>query len=166
MDFVATRDFKSPYVISTGMPHKPTAIKMKDFKKGEIISGSMIKKNGKPAFVMYKSTIVVPLSCIKQVIVKDINAPVTSSAEGDTKTETKPRVVVDIKSNGKSVDKKKYFDGIIVGALVGFGATFLAEKKGWIAVPSQKNKMIGAGVGAVIGLYVAYRFLGKSTDKK
>jgi len=177
MDFVATQDFKSPYVISTGMPHKPTAIKTKTFKKGEIICGEMIKKNGKPAFVMYKSTIVVPLSCVKQVLVKDINvnngqgssgADGSSNSSSSSSNDNKPKVIVDIKSNGKSVDKRKYLDAIIVGGLVGFGVTFLAEKKGWIAVASQKNKIIGAVSGALAGAYLMYRFGGKlnSNTKK
>lgn len=173
MDFVATQDFKSPYVISTGMPHKPTAIKTKTFKKGEIISGNMIKKDGKPAFIMYKNTIVVPLSCVKQVLVKDINTITdkNSSADGSTNSassDNKPKVTIDIKSNGKSVDKRKYLDAVIVGGLIGLGVTFYAENKGWLAVATQKNKIIGTVSGALAGAYLMYRFGGKlnSNTKK
>ena len=42
MDFVATQDFVTPYVIATGMPHKPTKICKKQFRKGDIITGEII----------------------------------------------------------------------------------------------------------------------------
>ncbi|MEI7960700.1 MAG: hypothetical protein WCI04_00030 [archaeon] len=168
-DFVATKEFKTPYVISTGQPHRPTAIKTKQFQKGDIISGEMKTSKGKPAFVLYKGVMVIPLTCIRQVITKEINTNTTSGADGDTKTTTPPKEGSgSIKVVGKTVNteekKKRYLDGIIVGALAGFGATYYAEKKGWIPMPSQKNKIIGAVVGALAGFYAVYRFgLDKTT---
>jgi hypothetical protein len=158
MDFVATQDFKSPYVVSTGMPHKPTQIKTKSFKKGEIIVGEMkTDKFGKPAFVMHKGVMVVPLSCVKIVVTKDINPNVSSSADGGD-ISAKPKTVVVNKPTSDTEKKKKYLDGMILGALAGFGAAYYAEKKGWIAVPEQKNKVIGAVIGALAGAYVVFRF--------
>ena len=159
MDFVATQNFKSPYVVSTGMPHKPTQIKTKAFKKGEIIVGEMkTDKCGKPAFVMHKGVMVVPLSCVKIVVTKDINPNVTSNADGGD-ISAKPKTIVLSKSTTSVTDKKKkYLDGMILGALAGFGATYYAEKKGWIALPEQKHKIIGAVVGALAGAYVVFRF--------
>jgi hypothetical protein len=159
MDFVATQDFKSPYVVSTGMPHKPTQIKTKSFKKGEIIIGEMkTDKYGKPAFVMHKGVMVVPLSCVKIVVTKDINPNVTSNADGGD-ISAKPKTVVLSKSATSTTEKKKkYLDGMILGALAGFGATYYADKKGWISLPEQKHKIIGAVVGALAGAYVVFRF--------
>ena len=161
MDFVATQDFKSPYVISTGMPHKPTQIKTKAFKRGEIIVGEMkTDKYGKPAFVMHKGVMVVPLSCVKIVVTKDINPNVTSNAEGGDISAKPPVKTIAINKATTSVTekKKKYLDGMILGALAGFGATYYAEKKGWIPLPEQKNKIIGTVLGALAGAYVVFRF--------
>lgn len=158
MDFVATKDFKSPYVVSTGMPHRPTQIKAKNFKKGEIISGELKDSKGKPAFVLYKGVVVVPLSCVKQIITKDINAGV-SNAEGEKETDSKVKVTIDkTKSSKTSKDNVKYFDAVIVGGIVGFAGVYLAEKKGWIPLPTQKNKIIGAVAGALLGAYLVFRF--------
>ncbi len=161
MDFVATTDFNSPYVVATGMPHRPTQIKTKRFKKGQIITGKMIEDGGKPAFVLWSGVVVVPLSCVKKIIVKDINLnptdTVVSSAEGDIRAE-KPRVpVVSPKDKAKAEDKKKYIDGLIIGAIAGGGGAYLAQKKGWIAVPDSKNLLIGAVVGGFLGAYLVYR---------
>jgi len=160
MDFVATKDFKSPYVVSTGMPHRPTQIKAKVFKKGEIISGELKDSKGKPAFVLYKGVVVVPLSCVKQIITKDINAGTgISNAEGDSQSESKVKVTVDkTKSSKTSKDNVKYLDAVIVGGIVGFAGVYFAEKKGWIALPTQKNKIIGAVAGALLGAYLVFRF--------
>ncbi len=161
MDFVATTDFNSPYVVSTGMPHKPTQIKTQRFKKGQIITGKMIQDGNKPAFVLWKGVVVVPLSCVKKIIVKDINLnstdTVTSSAEGDIRAE-KPKVTpVSPKDKAKAEDRKKYMDGLIIGAIVGVGGAHLAQKKGWIPVPDKKNLLIGAVIGGLLGAYLVYR---------
>jgi hypothetical protein len=155
MDFVATTDFKSPYVVSTGRPDKPTAIKVKKFKKGDIIVGEMKHANGQPAFVLWKGVVVVPLSCVKQVITKEINT--TSSVEGgEVKKETSKATTTDIKLSKNP--KIQYMDAILLGSALGAGAAYLAEKQGWIAEPSSKNKLIGAVIGAVIMTYGVYRF--------
>ncbi len=165
MDFVATTDFKSPYVVSTGMPHKPTEIKAKKFKKGEIIVGKLINndKSGKPAFVLHKGVVVVPLSCVKQVVVKDITTDFTTAGENKSQADgdSKPKVVVNPKDKPKSEDKKKYFDAIIIGGVIGFAAVYYAEKKAWIPLPDKKNKIIGVVLGAALGAYLVYRFKDK-----
>jgi hypothetical protein len=153
MDFVAVQDFVTPYVVSTGMPHKPTKICKKKFKKGEIITGEIKTANGKPSFVLHKGVMVVPLTMVKQVITKDI---VVSNFNDEAK-KTNPKV--EIKVQGTTEQKKKaYMDAIIIGALLGFGGTILAEKQGWITTMDKKNKLIGAAVGAVAGIYYIYRF--------
>ena len=72
MDFVATQDFSTPYVIATGQPHRPTQICKKKFKKGDIITGEIKTAHGKPSFVLHKGVMLIPLSCVKQIVVKDI----------------------------------------------------------------------------------------------
>lgn len=153
MDFVATQDFKTPYVVSTGQPHKPTQICVKKFKQGDIITGEIKTVKGKPAFIMHKGVMVVPLSCVKQVITKDI---VISNLDGEA-PKTNPKVEVKVIKTSDEKNKK-YIDGLIVGGLAGFGATILAEKQGWIATVETKNRVIGAVIGAVIGCYAVYRF--------
>ena len=54
--------------------------------------------------------------------------------------------------------KMKYLDAIVIGALVGAGGAYLAEKQGLIATVDKKNKIYGALIGAGAGLYLAYRF--------
>jgi len=153
MDFVATADFETPYVVSTGQPHKPIKICKKQFKKGEIITGEIKTANGKPSFVLHKGVMVIPLSVVKQVITKDI---VISNLDGEA-PKTNPKVEVKVIKTADQKNKS-YIDGIIVGAIAGFGATILAEKQGWIATVEKKNRITGAVIGAVVGCYFVYRF--------
>lgn len=153
MDFVAVQDFVTPYVVATGMPHKPTKICKKKFRKGEIITGEIKTSKGKPSFVLYKGVMVVPLAMVKQVITKDI---VVSNVEGDIK-KSNPKVEVKIQKTSEE-KRKAYVDGIIVGSLLGFAGTLIAEKQGWVTNVDKKNRLIGAGIGALIGVYYVYRF--------
>lgn len=152
MNFIAIQSFKSPYVVATGLPHRPTAMKVKTFKKGEIISGELKKgADGNPNFVLYKGVIVVPLSCVKQVVTKEIDM---SNVPGDT--ASKPTIKVAELS--KEDKRKRYADAIFIGGILGFGATYYAEKQGWIAPPDKKNRIVGAVIGALAGAYFIYRF--------
>jgi hypothetical protein len=153
MDFVATKDFVTPYVVSTGMPHKPTRICKKKFKKGEIITGEIKTANGKPAFVLHKGVMVVPLSVVKQVITKDLDV---SNAVGDNIAKSNPKVEVRLGATKKNTDKQ-YIDALVIGAIVGFAGVILAEKQGWIAVVDKKNRLYGAIGGAILGAYIVYR---------
>jgi hypothetical protein len=155
MDFVATTDFASPYVIATGMPHKPTQIKKKQFRKGEIITGEIKTVKGKPSFVLHKGVMVIPLTCVRQVITKEID---TKSSFAGQKTVEKANPKVQVSVPSLSVDKKKkIMDGAIFGAILGFAGTILAEKKGWITGDDKKNRLYGAAIGAFIGGYYIYR---------
>lgn len=153
MDFVATKDFVTPYVVSTGMPHKPTRICKKKFKKGEIITGEIKTANGKPAFVLHKGVMVVPLSVVKQVITKDLDV---SNAVGDNIAKSNPKVEVRLGATKKDTNKQ-YIDALVIGAIVGFAGVILAEKQGWIAVVDKKNRLYGAIGGAILGAYIVYR---------
>lgn len=154
MDFVATTDFATPYVIATGQPHKPTQICKKQFKKGDIITGEIKTVKGKPSFVLHKGVMVIPFSCVKQVVVKDI---VLSNLDGTSDSVTKTNPKVELKVIKTSDQKNRdYFGGVLIGGALGFGAVILAEKQEWLA-PDKKNKMYGIIAGAVIGVYCIYR---------
>lgn len=155
MDFVATTDFVSPYVVATGQPHKPTRICKKQFRKGEIITGEIKTVKGKPSFVLHKGVMVIPLSVVRQVITKEIN---TSSSFAGQKSVEKANPKVEVKVPSITVEKKKkVMDGAIFGAIIGFGATIFAEKKGWVNAEDKKNRIYGALIGAFIGGYYVYR---------
>lgn len=155
MDFVAIQDFVTPVVIATGQPHRPTQIMKKKFQKGQIITGEIKTANGKPSFVLHKGTMMIPLSVIKQVITKDIQ--IGADGVKDEIAKTNPKVEVKLV---KSQDQKnkQYIDGLLVGAIAGFGATILAEKQGWITTVDKKTRITGMVVGAIVGCYAVYRF--------
>jgi hypothetical protein len=156
MDFVATQDFVTPYVVSTGQPHNPTQICKKKFRKGDIITGEVKTVKGKPSFVLHKGVMVIPFSVVKQVVVKDI---VISNLDGSTDAVAKTNPKVEVKViKPADVKNKKYIDGILIGAVVGLGGVILAEKQGWIVNIDKKNKIYGAIAGAVLGAYYIYRF--------
>lgn len=159
MDFVATQDFVTPYVRSTGMPHKPIQICKKKFHKGEILTGEVKTVKGKPSFVLHKGVMVIPFSVIKQVVTKEINF---SGADGEkldkavkkdnqsVKTLPPPSVIIKTK-------KTRIIDAMIVGGVAGFGMMFLAEKQGWVQNPETKNRLYAALAGAALAAYYVYR---------
>jgi len=149
--YLITSNFKTPYVRSTGNPRNPTEIKFKMFKKGDLVSGELKQANGRPAFILYNGVCVIPLSVAKAVVTKEI---LSSGAEGNTTPlgrETTKKVIT------KENPKIKYMDGILVGALIGLGAVYLANKKSWIKVPNNMNFAYGAGIGSALAAYFIYR---------
>ena len=151
--YVVTHTFKTPYVLSTHDPRNPTAVKFKVFKKGELLAGELKHVNGKPSFVMYNGVCVVPLSVIRAVVTKEIVSN-SSGPEANTEplnSETTRKVVVE------KNPKTRYMDAALLGAAIGLGAIYLANKKGWIAVPAKINYAYGAGVGAALAAYIIFR---------
>jgi hypothetical protein len=150
--YVLIQDFKAPYVIATGMPHKPSKIMLKKYVKGEIITGELKTAKGKPVIVLVSGVIPIPITVLKEVVTKEI----LNSANGTQSTSQKK-----INPNQPVVVAKKtttrYFDAGILGAVLGVGAAYLAEKQGWIAQPDKKNKLYGAAIGAVLAMYLVYR---------
>ena len=53
--------------------------------------------------------------------------------------------------------KIRYADAAIVGALLGLGAVYLANKKEWITTPNKNHYLIGAGIGVAGAIYFMYR---------
>jgi len=149
--YVLIQDFKAPYVIATGMAHKPSKIMIKKYTKGEIINGELKNANGRPSFVLVSGVIPVPVTMLHEVITKEI----VSDASGQKRISANPNAT----SNVVTVKKQntRFLDAAIVGAILGFGLIYLAEKKGWIKVEEKKNKMYGAIGGAVLAMYIIYR---------
>ena len=148
--YILTRDFDSPDVINTASTYKPAQIKMRRFRRGEIINGELKHANNQPAFVLVEGRLVFPLEVLKEVITREINS--NASGEETKKAEDKKPAIVVTNSRMKSID------ALLIGAVVGFAGVILAEKQGWITTPDKKNKFYGAGVGAVLGIYIANRF--------
>lgn len=162
MDFVATEDFVTPYVRSTGMPHKPLQICKKKFCKGEIITGEVKTVKGRPAFVLHRGVMVIPFSVIKQVVTREISFG-ADGGKTDKKTEQAikkenpaskalppPSVIIKNK-------KTRIADALILGGIAGFGLMLLAEKQGWVENPEKKNRLYAAGAGAALAAYYVYR---------
>ena len=157
--YIITHDVKSPYIVATGLPHNPQEVRLKLFRKGQVVKGELKHANNRPAFLLVNGVCVIGLDVVKELVTKEINS---NASGGTTATPTK---VID-KTIGLSKDnsnpKVRYIDAMIVGALLGFGGVYLAEKQGLIGEPDKKYKLYGAIGGAIVGYYFMYR---KKTQK-
>ena len=159
--YIVTQDFKSPWVQITGRPDRPQAIKFKNFRRGDIIKGELKHANNRPAFILVEGALVVPLEVVKELVTKEI----VSDASGESKSNLpKPIDVMKVSSN----PKVQYIDAAIIGAAIGFGGVYFAEKKGWLPPETDKKmKIYGAIGGALLGAYLVYRFKSsKAAEKK
>jgi ABC-type enterobactin transport system permease subunit len=145
--YVLIQDFKAPYVVATGMAHQPSKIMLKKYVKGQIVEGQIIISKGQPSILLVSGIIPIPVSVLREVVTKEI---VQSNASGDGKGVTPNKVIIK-KTN------TRYLDAGIIGAILGAGAIFLAEKQNIIATPDKKYKLYGAVAGAVLGMYIVYR---------
>ena len=152
--YIVIADVKTPYVQATGIAHRPQQVRFKLIRKGEIIKGELKHANNKPAFVLVNGALVVPLSALKELVTKEVS----SDFEGEVTSEKKPIKL-------PSVNKVKYIDAVIVGALAGVGGAYLVEKQGWIGEPDKKNKLYGALIGGAVALYGLYRYKAYLKDK-
>ena len=148
-NYIVTHDFRSPYVMQTGIPHKPTKIEFRTFKRGQIVAGILIKTNdGKPAYVLYNGTFVLPLSNIKEMVTKDV----VMSMEGDKKNQTSAAPLPKVTN-----PKLKYMDALLIGGIAGAVIVFVAQKRNWITEQDHMYKAYGAAAGAALALYFVYR---------
>jgi ABC-type enterobactin transport system permease subunit len=138
------------------MPQRPQEIRIKKFFKGEVIHGELKHANNKPAFILVQGCMVVPLNCVKELVTKDV---VNSSLVGDN--QPLPKAMQPSKN-----PKVMFADGVIIGAILGAAGAWFGEKKGWIHNPDKMNKVYGAVIGAVIGVYIAYRIKNSKPSKK
>lgn len=155
--YIVTKQFDAPYVVGTGMAHKPTRINKRTFKKGQVITkGIMQYANGQPAFLLVSGVMPIPLECIKEVVAKDV---VSSSFDGPTTSAPKTKEPKKIKSPlpPSSNPKVKYIDALLIGGLAGLVGVHFAQKKGYITNPDPKFKLYGALGGGLLAWYVVYR---------
>jgi hypothetical protein len=152
--YIATHDFKAPYVEVTGMPHNPQQVKFKTFRKGQQFRGELKHANNKPAFILAENNAIVGLDTVKEIVTKQVGgetrANEMSAFNGSSTGETKK---VSVPTN----PKVRYIDAMLLGALVGVVGVVIAEKQGWIAEPDNKYKWYGALAGAVAAAYIVYR---------
>ena len=154
--YIVKENFKAPFVVATGIAHKPQRVEYKPFRKGQIIKGEMKLNNGKPAFILVGGIVPVECKFVNELSQKEIttggsNTENTSNASGGSEKQMNQ---VDLKPTNPKV---KYIDAMLIGALVGAVAVHFAEKKGYIPVPDQKNKLYGALAGALLSWYIVYR---------
>jgi hypothetical protein len=153
-----TQNFRSPYVVATGLPHKPQQIKFKTFRKGDVVKGELKHANNEPAFVLVAGTLVIPVSMVKEVVTKDIdtsNFDDKKSSDSSSEKKTDEKIVI------KKTPNIKYIDALLIGAVVGFAGVYLAEKQNWITSIDNKNRIYGAIGGAALGAYIVYRIKNK-----
>ena len=157
--YIMISDVKAPYVTATGLAHNPSAIRLKKFRRGQIVKGEMKHANNKPAFVLVNGVCVVPVSAVKELVTKEIMAGVDAST---TTKETIEKTIGLTKNNTNP--KVRYVDAMIIGSVLGFGVAYLLEKQGYIESTEQRNyKVYGAVAGAALAAYLVYR---KKTDVK
>jgi hypothetical protein len=152
--YIVVSDVKTPYVQATGVPHRPQQVRFKLIRKGEIIKGELKHANNKPAFVLVNGALVVPLSALKELVTKEVSSEFGGEATTEKKAIKLP-----------SINKIKYIDALLVGALAGVGGTYLIEKQGWLGEPDKKNKLYGALIGGAVALYGLYRYKAFLKDK-
>ena len=50
--YIMTSDVKAPYVTATGLAHNPSEIRLKKYRRGQIVKGELKHANNKPAFLL------------------------------------------------------------------------------------------------------------------
>lgn len=172
--YVLTQDFATPYVIATGMAHNPQQIKVKKFKKGDIVKGELKHANNQPAFVLVQGTLVLPLEVIKELVTKaiiDNDTPPIPIEDLDMGPKKSDDVVVSNKSKSammrlkSSNPKVNYIDSMIIGGIAGLGAMYLVKRQNWIEEFNNKYYLYAGLVGASLGAYIVYRVRSSKTEK-
>lgn len=154
--YILIKTVKTPVVINTPYPHKPTAIRYKEFKEGTTVTGTVEHRGGKPAFLVVRRRFVIPISAVKLLVTKEVET--SSNAAGNTKDE--------FEKFAKSGNPKvKYLDAALVGGLIGAAGVFFAQKKGWINPPDRKNLVYGALGTAAVAAYLVYRVRNRNAKK-
>ena len=149
--YILTRDVNCPVVATGGTAHKQTQMRMRRFRKGQLVKGELKHSNNRPAFVLVGKMCVIPIDAVKEIQGKDIVSKFEGADMDQQKKQVQPATL-------KSANPKvKYMDALLIGGLVGFIAIYFAEKKGYITSEDNKNKMYGAIGGAVLGAYLVYR---------
>jgi hypothetical protein len=168
--YVLTQDFATPYVIATGMPHNPQQIKVKKFKKGDIVKGELKHANNQPAFILVQGTLVLPLEVVKELVTKaiiDNNTPPIpiedlSEKSDDVVVPTKKSTGLPLKSTNPKIN---YIDSFLIGGVVGLGAMYLVKRQNWIEEFNNKYYLYAGIVGGLLGTYIVYRTKSAKDEK-
>jgi len=156
--YILTRDVNCPVVATGGTAHKQTQMRMRRFRRGQLVQGELKHSNNRPAFILVGRMCVIPIDAVKEIQGKDV----VSKFEGADMDQQK-KAPIQPAPLQSSNPKVKYLDALLIGGLVGFVAVYFAEKKGYITSEDNKNKMYGAIGGAILGAYLVYRH---ETSKK
>lgn len=155
--FRLTKNVRTPVVMTTPYPHKPTAIRYKEFREGQTVTGIVQERDGKPAFVVVKRRFVIPIAALQELVTREVDT--TSNASGDAKKELE-------KFAKGGNPKVKYLDAALIGAVVGGASIWFAQRRGWINPPDKKNLGYGAMAGAALMMYAIYRIRNSSGKQK
>jgi hypothetical protein len=150
--YIITKDVDVPVVASGGMAHKQAHVRMRRFRKGQLVQGELKHSNNEPSFILVGRMMVIPVECVKEIQGKDVTSKFSGISEAPTNI-TAPKQPVQT----KQASSVKYMDALLIGALVGFGAIYFAEKKAWIVSEDSKMKLYGAIGGGLLGMYLVYR---------
>jgi hypothetical protein len=150
--YIITKTVDSPMVISSQTAHKPAQVKMKRFRKGQIVQGELKHAENQPAFVLVGRMCVIPLECVKELEGKEIVSKFSGSDMDEKKEQEKKAEPITV-----SNPKVQYLDAILMGGAIGFVGTHYAIKKGWLQTEDSKARIYGAVLGAVLGAYLVFR---------
>ncbi len=153
-------NMKAPYVVATGNSRNPTRVEYKQFRKGELINGEMKHANNKPALVLVKGVIPIPIWNIEAVVTKEINATPEATSNADAAQKKEAPKKIEIKSN-----KHLYLHAAVIGIVLGVAGAIVAEKKVWVPA-NPKNKLYGALIGMGSAIYLTYAFKDYFTQVK
>lgn len=158
--YVLTQDYKAPSSQVYQIPNRPPQVCFKQFRKGDTINGELKHVNNKPSIVLAQGGLIFPISVIKELVTKEV----ISDASGESKQEEK-KTVQNIIAPANNT-KIRYLDAIIIGAVLGIGGAYLAEKQGWLPTVDKKNKIYGALIGAGLVFYLTYRHTQNKVQSK
>ena len=151
--YIITKDVDVPVVASGGSAHKQAQVRMRRFRKGQLVQGELKHSNNEPSFVLVGRMMVIPVECVKEIQGKDVTSKVSGTTEASASSTAPKQPVVQT----KQASNVKYMDALLIGAVIGFGAIYFAEKKGWLVSEDSKMKLYGAIGGGLLGMYLVYR---------
>lgn len=164
--YILDKDFSAPYVVATGLPHDPQKIKIKKFKRGQIVKGEMKHANNQPAFILVNGVLVLPIGVVKELVTKAIVDNDLPPVPVETETQNASEVLLTKKKTEVPKNPKvRYIDTMVIGGLIGLGGVYIAGRQGWIAEMDKKYYLYAFGLGAIAGAYFVYRTKAQEVQK-
>lgn len=151
--YIITKDVDVPVVASGGSAHRQSQVRMRRFRKGQLVQGELKHSNNQPSFILVGRMLVIPVEAVKEIQGKDVTSKFSGTSEVEQATATPKQAVVQTKQS----NNVKYMDALLIGAIVGFGVIYFAEKKGWLVSEDSKMKLYGSIGGGLLGMYLVYR---------